>query len=136
MTVLLTTHYLDEVDQIADKIAIINHGKLVVEGSPEALKAELKGDSLHIELQNTNSNQAIPRMLGEVEGIHEMVSENEILFVRSEKGAIILPTILGILEKKGVHVNSATVKHPSLDDVYLQYTGKYFNEAPERSSSS
>lgn len=67
LTVLLTTHYLEEADRLADQIAIINRGILVAEGSPEVLKAELNGDSLHIELLNPNSSIKIKRRLEEME---------------------------------------------------------------------
>lgn len=136
LTVVLTTHYLEEADQLADLLAIINFGKLVVEGSPEVLKAGLNGDSLQIELVNSSSREEIQRMLQEVDGIHEILLERDFLHVRSENGAVTLPVVLGALEAGGINVSSATIKRPSLDDVYLQYTGKTFNEALKESDPS
>lgn len=129
LTVLLTTHYLEEANRLADQLAIINYGKVVVEGSPEALKAELNGDSIHIELKNPDTGKQVQRVLEGVDGVHEIILESDFLYVRSDDGAATLPAVLGALDAAGIHVASATIKRPSLDDIYLRYTGKTFNEA-------
>ncbi|WP_309228337.1 ATP-binding cassette domain-containing protein [Virgibacillus saliphilus] len=133
LTVLLTTHYLEEADQLADQMAIVDHGKVVTRGSPEALKGELHGDALHIELAASDSNEQARRILDEVEEVDETMAEKDSLYVRTNNGARAIPVVLGTLEESGIKVSSATISRPSLDDVYLRYTGQTFSKAQRES---
>ena len=125
LTILLTTHYLEEADQLADRLAIVSRGQIVVEGSPTELKAQLRGDAVHLELANgriADARQVVER-LG---GAPENEIDGRILVSRIENGGRALPGILHALESEGIEVESVSVSRPSLDDVYLHYTGREF----------
>jgi ABC-2 type transport system ATP-binding protein len=126
LTVLLTTHYLEEADRLADQLAIVDHGKIVAEGTPEALKAELRGDSVHIELVDPDTDGSVRALLGGLPGVGEIVVEGNVLRARVDHGATAVPAVLGALEDKAIPVTAVTVSRPSLDDVYLRYTGRSF----------
>jgi ABC-2 type transport system ATP-binding protein len=126
LTVLLTTHYLEEADRLADQLAIVDHGKIVAEGTPEALKAELRGDSVHVELVDPDTDGTVRALLGGLPGVGEIVVEGNVLRARVDHGATAVPAVLGALEDKEVPVTAVTVSRPSLDDVYLRYTGRSF----------
>ncbi|WP_433164182.1 ATP-binding cassette domain-containing protein [Kribbella sp. CA-247076] len=129
LTVLLTTHYLEEADRLADQLAIVDHGKVVAEGTPEGLKAELRGDSVHVELVSPDTDGRVRGLLGGLPGIGEIVVEGNTLRARVDHGATAVPAVLGTLEDKAIPVTAVTVSRPSLDDVYLRYTGRSFREA-------
>ncbi|MFI6679833.1 ATP-binding cassette domain-containing protein [Kribbella sp. NPDC050470] len=126
LTVLLTTHYLEEADRLADQLAIVDHGKIVASGTPEALKAELRGDSVNVELLAPDSSLSVRALLGELPGVGEIVVEGNTLRLRVDHGATAVPAVLGTLEDKAIPVTAVTVSRPSLDDVYLRYTGRSF----------
>ncbi len=134
LTVLLTTHYLEEADRLADLLAIVDHGKIVAEGTPEALKAELRGDSVQVELVEPDADGNVRRLLGGLPGIGEIVVEGNTLRARVDRGATAVPAVLGALEEKAIPVTAVTVSRPTLDDVYLQYTGRSF-KAAERTAA-
>jgi ABC-2 type transport system ATP-binding protein len=125
LTILLTTHYLEEADQLADRLAIVSRGQIVVEGTPAELKARLRGDAVQLELANGRMDdaRAVVERLG---GSPENVIDGRILVSRVENGGRALPGILSALEQEGIGVASVSVSRPSLDDVYLHYTGREF----------
>ena len=131
LTVLLTTHYLEEADRLAGQLAIVDHGRIVAEGTPEALKASLRGDSVHVELVDPDIDGAVRALLGQLPGIGEIVVEGNTLRARVDRGATAVPAVLGALEDKAIPVVAVTVSRPSLDDVYLQHTGRSFRVAEE-----
>jgi len=131
LTVLLTTHYLEEADRLADQLAIVDHGKIVAEGTPEGLKSELRGDSVQVELVEADTDGSVRALLGQLPGIRELVVEGKLLRARVDHGATAVPAVLGILEDKAIPVSAVTVSRPSLDDVYLSYTGRSFQAAEE-----
>ena len=96
LSILLTTHYLEEADRLASELAIVDRGRVVAGGTPDALKAELRGDSIRVELGS------------------------------ADEGARAVPAVLGALEAGGIDVASVTVSRPSLDDVYLRHAGRSF----------
>jgi ABC-2 type transport system ATP-binding protein len=126
LTILLTTHYLEEADQLADRLAIVSRGKVVVEGTPAELKAGLEGDAVHVELENGAVDDA-QRVLAGVGARPEQVIEQRTIVSRVENGGRALPGIIHALESEGIAVASVSVSRPSLDDVYLHYTGRDFS---------
>jgi len=135
LTILLTTHYLEEADRLARRLAIIDHGRVVVEGTPDALKGELHGDAIHVELGEPESNGHLRGVLGRLTGIGEVVVEGRALHARVASGATAVPAVLQALESAGVAVTSVTVARPSLDDVYLRYTGRAFAKADQEGAA-
>ena len=129
LTILLTTHYLEEADRPAQRLAIVDRGRVVVEGSPEELKGELRGDAIHVELAELPANDRVSSSLNRLAGIREVVREGRWLHTRVDSGATAVPAVLAALEARGVKVASVTVARPSLDDVYLRYAGRAFSNA-------
>jgi ABC-2 type transport system ATP-binding protein len=128
MTVLLTTHYLEEADRLAAQLAIVDRGKVVATGSPDELKRELSGDAVQVELDQAELNGARP-VLERIPGIGEISVDGRTVRARAEDGARAVPAVLAALDTHGVAVASVTVARPSLDDVYLRYAGRSFGEA-------
>ncbi|MBC9715496.1 ATP-binding cassette domain-containing protein [Streptomyces sp. TRM66268-LWL] len=130
LTILLTTHYLEEADRLAERIAIVDRGRVVVEGTPDALKGELRGDAVHLELRAQAQDADVLRAaLAALPGVHEVLIDGRRISVRTEDGAAAVPALLAALERAGAAVAAATVARPSLDDVYLRYAGRRFSEA-------
>ncbi|WNI25735.1 ATP-binding cassette domain-containing protein [Streptomyces sp. ITFR-16] len=129
LTIVLTTHYLEEADRLAERIAIVDRGRVVVEGTPDALKGELRGDAVHMELRADADRDTATAALAGLPGVHEVLTEGSRVSVRAEDGAQAVPVLLAALERAGARVAAATVARPSLDDVYLRYAGRHFAEA-------
>ncbi len=129
ITVLLTTHYLDEADHLSDRLAIVDHGRIVAEGTPDGLKSELRGDSVVVELADPTSAGLAADRLARIPALRDLTHEGRTLRARTDHGASVVPTALAALEQAGVAVASATVSRPSLDDVYLRHAGRAFEAA-------
>ena len=125
LTILLTTHYLEEADQLAHRLAIVSQGKIVVEGTPAQLKAGLSGDAVHVELNDDTVEEA-QRVLAAVGARPEQVVDGRTIVSRVENGGRALPGIMSALEAAGIEVASVSLSRPSLDDVYLHFTGRDF----------
>jgi ABC-2 type transport system ATP-binding protein len=129
LTILLTTHYLEEADRLAQRLAIVDRGRVVVSGTPEELKGELRGDAIQIELHRAGLNGEVSALLANVDGLRDVGLDGRSLRLRAESGAAALPAVLAALDEAGINVASATVSRPSLDDVYLRHAGRAFSEA-------
>jgi ABC-2 type transport system ATP-binding protein len=129
VSVLLTTHYLDEADQLADRVAIIDHGRVVIDGSPEQLKSELKGDTVQLELLSVQVAHGAAAALSRLDGLNDVTVDGMTLRARADSGARAVPAVLAALEDAGIEVASVTVARPSLDDVYLRHVGRTFEVA-------
>jgi ABC-2 type transport system ATP-binding protein len=130
LTVLLTTHYLEEADQLADRLAIVSKGRVVVDGTPEALKRELRGDAVTVELADGRVDDA-ERAVQALRQVCEATVEGKVVRARVQNGGTAVPGIIGALEANGIPVASVTVSRPSLDDVYLHFTGRDFKTEDE-----
>ena len=128
VTVLLTTHYLEEADRLASQLAIVDRGRIVAAGTPDELKSELHGDAIVVELAASVNGRALDAIAA-VDGVSETAIEGRVLRARADAGARALPAVLAALDAAGVAVDTATVSRPSLDDVYLRHAGRTFEEA-------
>jgi len=135
LTVLLTTHYLEEADRLASQLAIVDRGRVVVEGSPDELKRELKGDAVHVELDREADEAAVRAALEPVAAINELVLNGRSVHARADDGARTVPGVLAALEGASIDVAAVTVARPSLDDVYLRYAGRTFSQAESQSTT-
>ncbi|HEX2355616.1 MAG TPA: ATP-binding cassette domain-containing protein [Micromonosporaceae bacterium] len=129
LAILLTTHYLDEADRLADRLAIVDSGRIVAAGSPEELKGELRGDAVHIELRENPDEREVWHAMSDLFGVRDVSLDGRRLSARADDGAAAVPQVLAALDKAGTPVASVTVARPSLDDVYLRYAGRRFAEA-------
>jgi ABC-2 type transport system ATP-binding protein len=129
LTVLLTTHYLEEADRLAAQLAIVDKGKVVAEGSPDELKRGLHGDAIHVELDGDADEAAVRSALERIDGISEVLMDDRVVHARAEDGARTVPAVLAALDEATLAVGSVTVARPSLDDVYLRFAGRTFGDA-------
>jgi len=135
LTILLTTHYLEEADRLAERVAIVSHGRVVVEGRPEELKRGLQGESVTVELRETNGHvEQAERVVSTV--AQDVFVEGTNVRARVANGAEAIPAILGALDDAGIEVAAVTSARPSLDDVYLHYTGRDFTTEDEAGSDA
>jgi len=126
LTILLTTHYLEEADRLAERVAIVADGKVVVDGAPEDLKRALRGDGVTIEIENGDGTRARELVLA-LADVHDAIIEGQRVHARVKNGAQAVPGMLAALDGAGVEVRAVTVSRPSLDEVYLHYTGRDFH---------
>ncbi|MEV0898876.1 ATP-binding cassette domain-containing protein [Actinoplanes sp. NPDC049802] len=126
MAILLTTHYLDEADRLAARLAIVDEGRIVAEGTPAELKGELRGDAVHLELARAADEPQARQAIGAVTRLREVSFDGPRLSARADDGAAAVPAALAALENAGIAVATVTVARPSLDDVYLRHAGRRF----------
>ncbi|MGW2556968.1 ATP-binding cassette domain-containing protein [Streptomyces sp. NPDC001635] len=121
-TVFLTTHYLDEADALCDRILVTDHGTIVAEGTPDALKARVAGDAITIEVPDQVSEAA--DVAGRLTGATEVSVDGDTVRFRVPRGDAALPELLRTLDGRGITMASVKVNRPTLDDVFLSLTGR------------
>lgn len=132
MTIFLTTHYLEEADSLCDRIAIIDKGKILAIDSPKNLKDSLGGDIITLKIKE---DVDITKIIQNIENVKEVKYENKIYRVKVAKGEKTLPLIIETLTKKGYTVTEIYFSKPSLNEVYLEYTGRSFRDEEESKES-
>ena len=125
LTILLTTHYLEEADRLARRVAIVSRGRIVVEGKPAELKRSLRGELVTVEVVEGLASGA-HAVIGGLADTEETTSDGRHVRTRVPNGAQAIPSVLAALDEAGIPVVSVTTARPSLDDVYLHYTGRAF----------
>jgi ABC-2 type transport system ATP-binding protein len=122
-TVMLTSHYLDEVDALADELSIMNKGKIVAQGSPKMLKRRFSSDHVTIQADLTNRTiESIKQLLAGLAELQDIRIGEGVIQIQVANGAKALPRILHFLEDKKVSVRAASIAQPSLDDIFLKQT--------------
>lgn len=127
-TIFLTTHYMDEADQVSNWIDIIDHGKIVASGSPLKLKNELGRDVIYLETNDDEAALQIVMGMDIVKDVHHG-SRGLRISINSD-GTYCLPEILERLKDQGVSIAGVNLKKPSLDDVFVYHTGREIREKP------
>lgn len=121
-TIFLTTHYMDEADMLSDRISIIDHGRIVITGTPEELKSSLGEDVVYLE---TGDDAKAREALRELEEIRSIVGSPRGLSITvSTDGSHCLPRIVERVRGAGIEVASVNLKKPTMDDVFVHYTGR------------
>jgi ABC-2 type transport system ATP-binding protein len=127
MTLFMTTHYLEEADTLCDRIAIIDHGKLIKIGAPAELKEGLGGDI--IELGVAEDAEEIPGIIAGVGLVKDVKKVAPMSYrVKAQLGEEAAPQVMDALRLKGYHVSRILLTKPTLDQVYLEYTGRSMRE--------
>jgi ABC-2 type transport system ATP-binding protein len=129
-TVFLTTQYLEEADRLCDRLAIIDAGDIIAEGTPEGLKAEMGHDVVTLALEG-GDQAATEAALGDLPGLERVVTEPEQLALYLEDGAGSVAEIVRRLDRDGIQFGAIAVSRPTLDDVFLQATGRRLEGAAE-----
>lgn len=127
-TVLLTTQYLDEADQLADRIAVIDRGKVVAEGTADELKSSVGNSSLHLRVQSTQDTQAARQIVEQVLQVRSNVSAEAGKITAPMADADRVTDLLIALRNGGIHLAEISVQKPTLDEVFLTITGKGVQE--------
>jgi ABC-2 type transport system ATP-binding protein len=120
VTIFLTTQYLEEADQLADRIALLDHGTLVAEGTADELKRRIPGGHINLQFADMEGLELAARMLGEVSRDDEALT----LQVPSDGGVRSLRALLDRLEDAAIEVDGLSIHTPDLDDVFLALTGQ------------
>jgi ABC-2 type transport system ATP-binding protein len=128
MTLFMTTHYLEEADALCDRIAIIDHGKIIVTGSPDELKDSLGGDIITIAIKE---NADVTSVIKSVENVKDVRNENGAYRIKAENGEVTAPLIIEALRKRGYTVTRLSLTEPTLNEVYLEYTGRALRDIEE-----
>jgi len=128
-TVFLTTHYLDEADALCDRVLVIDHGQIVAEGTPEALKRRISGDV--ITLSVSGDLDIAKGLLACQPGVRDISLDGRALRLAVERGEEALPGLLRALDGAGIAMESIQLARPSLDDVFLTVTGRSLRDDPE-----
>lgn len=132
MTIFLTTQYLEEADELADRVGIISAGKLEVEGTPTALKQAIGNDLIVAEVEGDTT--AIASELRELSGVASVDAREGELTVSAANGAAVIADVAVALKGNGMTIQSLTLRTPTLDDVFLQVTGSHLAESHESTS--
>jgi ABC-2 type transport system ATP-binding protein len=127
MTIFLTTQYLEEADQLADEIAIIDQGKIAVQGSPAKLKAGVGTESINLLFDDKETAQQAWRILG---GLSERLqADRDVVRLYMNQAAEMVPVVMDQLKQANLKPTSLTLTQPTLDDVFLQVTGQRLTES-------
>ncbi len=129
MTIFLTTQYLEEADELADRIAIIDRGQIVAEGTPAALKSELGGESINLSLHSSEDVEKAASQFGDMAS--RIQTDGKVLRLYLEHAAASVPAVMNRMQQANLDVISLTLSQPTLDDVFLQVTGQRFDKPAE-----
>jgi len=127
LTIILTTHYMDEADALCDRVAIIDYGKIVVMGPPEDLKRQIPGrDIVQITMEENPEN--VIQRLEELPQVHKIIAEDSLLNLYVDDGAGAIPLLMEKIKEEKGKVSSITLRQQSLEDVFIHYTGRSVRE--------
>ena len=129
-TVFLTTQYMEEADQLCDRLAIIDQGQIVAEGTPARLKAEMGHDVVRLTLNGADA-AATEAAVSDLRGLERVVAEPDALALYIEDGAAAIAEVVRRLDSRGIEVGGIALSRPSLDDVFLRATGRRLEGAGE-----
>ncbi len=135
-TVLLTTQYLEEADQLADKISVIDVGKVIAEGTSDELKASIGGQRVELNLVSPDDGSAVVEILGRHGNSQPSTSsDGRALAVAVQDGPGALRSILAEIDERGIRLYDAGMRRPTLDDVFLRLTGHIAEEEADDSAA-
>lgn len=121
-TIFLTTHYMDEADHLSDRISIIDKGQIIATGTPSELKNTLGEDLIYLE---TSDGDGTRKILSGMEMVKHITQKpTGIVAMLNGDGTKILPMIIEALSREGIRVSTVNLKKPSMDDVFVHYTGR------------
>jgi len=128
-TVILTTHLMDEADRLSDRVAIIDHGKLLKLDTPENLKREIgEGDIIEMTLPNNETKEYVMKYLEKLEDTISVVEVDGKINLRAFNAVSKLPKIVGELEKSNIQIDDLSVRQNTLEDVFIEITGTGLRE--------
>ena len=132
VTIFLTTQYMEEADKLCDRIAIIDNGKIIVTGSPEELKNNVGGDTIVFNFSSEETAGRAKTMLAENVQLENIKVSGNSVYLYARDGDRVMPELMRSLETKNLEVQSVMLSRPSLDDVFLKYTGRSLREDEQK----
>jgi ABC-2 type transport system ATP-binding protein len=134
LTVLITTHYMDEADKLCDRIAIVDHGELKALDSPMKLKASVPGKNM-LEASFSTTGETWERTLATLPGVGELASHDNIYRLATSNGPATTMALMEAASRSGITVNSLSVQSTTLDDVFVHFTGRALRDALQEASA-
>lgn len=128
VTIFLTTQYMDEADKLCDTIAIIDNGKIVVTGTPRELKSSVGGDAIVFSFLSEEIARNAETLLTEKIQVERIQANDNSVYLNIKDGERVMPELLRSLDARNLEAQSVTLSRPSLDDVFLKYTGRSLRE--------
>ena len=129
LTVFMTTHYLDEADQLCDRVAVIDHGKIIALGTPKELKDGVGGDSLEVSTGSAGPDPST--VLQSLPGVTEVTRKGDVYRAKCSNGESLVPKAVLAAEQAGIDIVGISVIKPTLEEVFLQLTGRAYREEGE-----
>jgi ABC-2 type transport system ATP-binding protein len=136
MTILLTTHYLEEADDLCDRIAIINAGKIEADGTPDQLKRASGGDTVTLLLSDAKDEPELKTILSQIAGVSNVSLDGASVVVEAVHGNEAVPQIITALSLRGIGVKSAEVRQRTLNEVFIEHVGRSLSASAEDDSIS
>lgn len=127
VTIFLTTQYMEEADKLCQRIAIIDHGRIVVTGAPAELKRQIGGEAISLSLAENVSDELKEKsseLLKAARGISKIVQSNKVFVAYAQNASHLVPEIVKVFNNNNIPIDSINLSLPTLDDVFLQYTGR------------
>ena len=128
ITIFLTTQYMEEADRLCKRLYIIDHGKIVANGTPESLKREVGADSIKMSLENGSAASEVKararELLGGIQGVSNVIESEEGITVYAKNASQIVADIVRAFDAHRIHLSSVSFSSPTPDDVFLQHTGR------------
>ncbi len=134
LTVFMTTHYLDEADQLCDRIAVIDHGKIIALGTPKQLKDSVGGDTLVLSVATGSADPAA--LISPLPGVTAISRQGDTFRVKCSRGEALVPKVVMTAAQAGIDILGVTVIKPTLDEVFLHLTGHSYREEGETPNSN
>ncbi len=128
-TIFVTTHYLEEADALCDRLVIMDHGEVVIGGTPRELKRQVAGESVVLTLRGEEARVRASAILNAQPFVRELTDEGDGVRLYVDDGSAMLPQILRLLDTEHVGVRSVNLSEPTLDDVFLRQTGRSLRDA-------
>jgi ABC-2 type transport system ATP-binding protein len=137
MTVFISTHYMEEADNLCDRIGIIDHGKIQVIGAPKSMKSAIGNEIISFNLVDGKAGQdVLIEQIDKIEFVKEVKNEQGLITVFSTKSNEVIPKIFQISANLEMKIRSLTLKQPTLDDVFISYTGHDLRDETENKKYS
>ena len=124
MTIFLTTHYMEEADRLCDRIGIIDYGKIQAIDTPQTMKNSLGNEVIVFSIDDQSKKDVMIKTLKETEFVKEVTAKDDKITVFSSKGAELATMLFNLSSTLGIQIKSISITQPSLDDVFLSYTGR------------
>jgi ABC-2 type transport system ATP-binding protein len=124
LTIFLTTQYLEEADRLCNRLAVIDHGKLIAGGTPTELKESVGGDTITLSLKDVSLRPRAKEVLTAIQGVREVVDSDGGVVAYAKNAGQIIAGIVTSLDRNGIQLSFLSISTPTLDDVFLRETGR------------